>query len=168
METQAQTPEMEKAPKRFTGGVFIRVEVGNTVKGVLQAVEYRDEEKTTGKGKTKKVETVKKAYYLIKLSAAGKFNLRVDEPEDFKVGALVKFQGKGALHADMKAFLAKDQGLDAKTFDEADEAGTLDFSPLYGYYFEISREENEEGKGKFKGTQFTRWNVSKSTARSAD
>lgn len=167
MTTQAQTPEMEKAPQRFTGGMFIRVEVDNTVKGTLKAVEYREEEKTTGKGKSKKIETVQKPYYVIELSDAGKFNLRVDESEKFDAGALVKFQGKGSLHADMKAFLAKDQGVDAKTFVEADEAGTLDFSPLYGYLFSIKRLSNEEGKGKYKGTAFTRWDVQKSKEKVA-
>ena len=163
MPTPAQ--EMEKAPQRFTGGMFIRVEVGNTVKGVLQAVEYREEEKTTGKGKTKKVETVQKPYYVLKLTEAGEYNLRVEEPQKFAVDELVKFQGKGSLHADMKAFLGKDQGVDAKTFAEADEAGTLDFSPLYGYLFSIKRETNEEGKGKYKGTSFTRWTVEKSVQK---
>lgn len=167
--TNASMPEMEKAPQRFTGGKFIRVEIGNTVVGVLKQVEYRDEEKTTGKGKDKKVETVKKPYLLIQLTSGGEYNLRVDEPETFKAGEMVKFQAKGGLHADMKAFLAKDQGLDVKSsaIMEADEEGTLDFSPLYGYLFSITRGENEKGTGKNKGTEYTRWTVEKSKEKVA-
>ena len=162
---EKETAEMEKPPQRFKEGTFIRVEVGDTLEGVLQSVEYRDEEKTTGKGKNKKVETVKKAYYLFKLLKPGEYNLRVNEPEHFHAGALVKFQGKGGFHADMKAYLAKDQGVDAKTFEADDEAGVLDFSPLYGYRFIIKRQENEAGKGKWKGTEFTRFDLSKSVEK---
>lgn len=165
MTTEAKPPEMEKAPQRFTGGMFIRVNVNDAVEGVLIAVEYREEEKTTGKGKQKKVEMVQKPYYVFRLAKASEYEIRVDESESFEKGALVKFQGKGALHADMKAFLAKDQGVDAKIFEEDDEKGTLNFSSLYGFYFSIKRLENDEGKGKYKGTKFTRWDVSKSKER---
>jgi hypothetical protein len=160
--TTTETAGMEKPPQRFKEGTFIRVEVGDTLEGILQSVEYRDEEKEEGKGKNKKIVVIKKPYYLFKLLKASKYNLRVDEPEDFAAGALVKFQGKGGFHADMKAYLAKDQGVDAKTFEIADEEGTLDFSPLCGFRFAVKRLPNEAGKGKWKGTDFTRFDLSKS------
>lgn len=167
MTTTETTPEMEKAPKRFTDGTFVRINVGDIVKGILKGMEYREEEKVTGKGKTKKVETVLKPYYQIVLVEAVKLEVRKGEAENFDKGALVKVQGKGSLHSDMKAFLAKDQGVDYSRLSEDDEAGRLDFSPLFGYRFDIKREPNEQGRGKNKGTEFTRWDVSKSVEKVA-
>lgn len=167
MTTQETTPEMEKAPKRFTDGTFVRINVGDTVKGILKGMEYREEEKVTGTGKKKQVETVLKPYYQLSLVEATKLEVRKDEAEDFDKGALVKVQGKGSLHSDMKAFLAKDQGVDYSRLAEDDEAGRLDFSPLFGYRFEIKRLPNEQGRGKNKGTEFTRWEVLKSREKAA-
>jgi len=61
----------------------------------------------------------------------------------------------------MKAYLAKDQGVDAKPLTPPTTVWTLDFSRSTATSSR-SRDAERAREGKYKGTEFTRFDITKS------
>jgi len=101
-----------KASARFKEGRSSASKWGHSGR-ILQSVDYRDEEKERERARTRKSSSSKSPITSSSLEGV-EIQSPVDNPKISPPG-LVKFQGKGGFHADMKAYLAKDQGVDAKT-----------------------------------------------------
>lgn len=165
MSTNAADAQMERAPRRT--GTFVRLNEGDAFSGALLRFEWKEEEQEEMVKGKKVVKKVDKPYYTFSLLKAATLETKKDNPQDFKVGAVVKVQGKGNFNSNMDDFAAKELGIDAAAAKEDHEES---MKSLVGFRFDVKREKDGElAKGHpHAGKAVQRYDVLRSTSRILD